>query len=211
MTITKFIKYENYDIYEDGKVYSHFTNKFLKGEITKQGYLQYTLFVNSKPKRIKAHQLVASAFIQKPLSEEALIVNHIDGNKLNNHYTNLEWTTYYGNNLHAREYGLNNISKSNAERWKDEEWAAKVSHKISQTQRKRGVSKGENNPRFKYKIYDKYGNSYDRHTLKDLLGCSQSYTDAVIRKLSLKQTINNNIIQQYGIYVVNIKNNTDKS
>lgn len=144
-----FVKYENYDVYEDGKVYSHFTHKFLKGDITKHGYLQYTLFIDNKAKRIKAHQLVASMFIQKPLSEEILIVNHIDGNKLNNHYTNLEWTTYYGNNLHAREHGLNNVSESNAERWKDEKWATKVSRKISQTQHERGVSKGENNPRFK--------------------------------------------------------------
>lgn len=206
-----FAKYENYDVYEDGKVYSHFTHKFLKGEITKHGYLQYTLFINNKAKRVKAHQLVASIFIQKPLSEETLIVNHVDGDKLNNHYTNLEWTTYYGNNLHAREHGLNNVSESNVKRWKDKKWATKVSRKISQTQRERGVAKGENNPRFKYRIYDKYGNNYDRHTLKDLLCRSQSYTDAIIKKLSLKQIVDNDTIQQYGIYVINIKNNTDKS
>lgn len=205
-----FIKYEQYDVYEDGRVYSHYTDKFLKGEITKMGYLQYTLYINKKVQRIKAHRLVASLFIEKPSSDETLIVNHKDGNKLNNHYSNLEWTTYYGNNLHARKCGLNNIALSNSKRWNNKEWAERTAKRISKTQIERGVFKGERNPRFKYKIYDKYGNYYDRYSLKELLSCSQSRTDAIIKKLALKQNINNKIIKEYSIFVIDIKN-TDKS
>lgn len=66
--------------------------------------------------------------------------------------------------------------------------------------------KGENNPRFRYRIYDKQGNLYTRHTLKELLNRSQSYTGAIIKKLSLFAEVDNEIIKKYGIYVIDIKN-----
>jgi predicted GNAT family acetyltransferase len=40
-----------------------------------------------------------------------LIINHKDGNKLNPHYDNLEWTDYSGNNNHAYETGLKYTTK----------------------------------------------------------------------------------------------------
>lgn len=52
-----------------------------------------------KFKNITVHRLVALAFI--PLIEGKNYVNHKDGNVLNNHYTNLEWTTNRENLCHA--------------------------------------------------------------------------------------------------------------
>ena len=65
----------------------------------------------------KVHRLVALAFLPSP-SEElvelcstkgvgVVLVNHIDGNKLNNHYTNLEWCDDGYNMRHASSTGLN--------------------------------------------------------------------------------------------------------
>lgn len=57
-----------------------------------------------KSSKIFVHRLVAMAFIPNPHNYP--IINHIDGNKQNNHYTNLEWGTVKYNNQHAFETGL---------------------------------------------------------------------------------------------------------
>ena len=50
------------------------------------------------------HRLVAKAFVSNPHNYR--VVNHLDGNKLNNKANNLEWTTFEGNSLHAFKAGL---------------------------------------------------------------------------------------------------------
>ena len=53
---------------------------------------------------INIHRLVAGAFIPKPAGHT--VVNHLDGNKRNNHVSNLEWVTTSKNIQHAYDTGL---------------------------------------------------------------------------------------------------------
>lgn len=59
------------------------------------GYRVLTL----KGKMYKVHRLVAMAFIPNPDNKPH--INHIDANRANNHYKNLEWCTPKENSVHA--------------------------------------------------------------------------------------------------------------
>jgi hypothetical protein len=74
--------------------------------LTPIGYVQITLYKDGVGLTHKMHRLVASHFIANP--ENKPEVNHKDGNKLNNHVTNLEWVTSKENIVHAEKTGLRN-------------------------------------------------------------------------------------------------------
>lgn len=206
--ILKFKEYYTYIVYENGDVYSTKRNRFLKGEITRYGYLVYSLHIDKKYKKIRANRLVAYLFLDTPSNYKELVVNHKDGNKLNNHYSNLEWCTYHYNNYHARINGLNNISMSNSERWKDDDFRARTSKRISSAIIESGSSKGENNGRFRYEIYDNRGKIFNRTELSELLGLSQSYTDSLIKKSA--EGKKNKYFDKYRIYVKDIKGKVNR-
>lgn len=52
------------------------------------------------------HRLVAKTFLACPGNSDDFEVNHIDGNKLNSHVSNLEWCTSSHNAIHAYKTGL---------------------------------------------------------------------------------------------------------
>lgn len=72
----------------------------------KLGYWQVTLKNKAygKHKRYYVHRLVAEHFIENPDNKPE--VNHLDGDKRNAFYLNLEWSTGTDNLLHAHRIGL---------------------------------------------------------------------------------------------------------
>ena len=55
---------------------------------------------------IRVSRLVAMYYVENTNTEEYDIVNHIDGDKMNNHYTNLEWCNISMNTQHAYDNNL---------------------------------------------------------------------------------------------------------
>jgi len=92
--------HDHYAVSEDGRVWSYKTDKWLKPATTSNGYKSVRL--NNKTQNL--HRLVAEAFCDKP--EGCNQVNHIDGDKTNNHASNLEWVTMSENHKHAYFTGI---------------------------------------------------------------------------------------------------------
>lgn len=64
------------------------------------------IFVRVDKNKYALHRIIASTFIDNLEPEINNVVNHIDGNKLNNSAVNLEWTTIKGNNIHNHKSGF---------------------------------------------------------------------------------------------------------
>ena len=77
--------------------------KILKHHVDKKGYCRVRLAVNGIKKTFKIHRLVGFAFVD---GTRTLQINHKDGDKQNNNYLNLEFTTASHNIRHAFENGL---------------------------------------------------------------------------------------------------------
>lgn len=70
-----------------------------------KGYRYVTLNTGLKPVNRLVHQVVLAAFV--PADPLRKVVNHKDGNKVNNRLDNLEWCTVKENIQHAYDTGLN--------------------------------------------------------------------------------------------------------
>ena len=92
--------------HKDGRKCRH-RGKVLKPSINAGGYEYLTLYNDNGKNTKTVHRLVLVTF--KPhVNMSDLEVNHMDGDKLNNHLTNLEWLTRRDNLLHAHSTGLIN-------------------------------------------------------------------------------------------------------
>lgn len=88
----KDIGFSNYSITEDGKIFSLIRDRFLTNNMMTSGYEKCHIKNDDGVlKHCSIHRSVALLYVGNPNNKP--FVNHIDENKVNNHYTNLEWVT----------------------------------------------------------------------------------------------------------------------
>ena len=91
-----------YEVSSHGRVRNN--RKVMKVYVINSGYACLKLVKDGVRTSVLVHRLVAQAFCTK--SEDAIEVNHIDGNKSNNAASNLEWCSSSQNTQHALTLGL---------------------------------------------------------------------------------------------------------
>ena len=85
-----------YQVSNTGKVRSLKTDKILKQSLS-SNYWGVTLSKNGITKGKRVHQLMAMAFLNHKPNGYNLVVDHIDGDKLNNNLSNLHIITHRQN------------------------------------------------------------------------------------------------------------------
>tara|TARA_R110000796_G_scaffold162344_1_gene279124 strand:+ start:6305 stop:6802 length:498 start_codon:yes stop_codon:yes gene_type:complete len=86
---------ERYSVSDDGLLLDNRFVKIRKGSVTKQGYIIVSLY----QKTYYLHRLVGKEFVKNPNNYNE--INHLDGDKANNDFSNLEWCTRSENILHS--------------------------------------------------------------------------------------------------------------
>ena len=89
----------NYQVSNFGRIKNTTTDFIVRPYINRTGYYAVNLYRYGKVKKYLVHRLVAKEFVYNP--ENKPHINHLDGNKLNNNYSNLEWCTRSENVQHA--------------------------------------------------------------------------------------------------------------
>lgn len=97
MKWTTLLEFPDYEINLLGDVRNKNSKRILSKSLSTKGYYQ----INITNKCRRTHRLLAETFIENPYNLET--VNHIDGNKLNNDLSNLEWLSRSDNVKHSRE------------------------------------------------------------------------------------------------------------
>jgi hypothetical protein len=102
-----------YEVSNTGAVRSVDRNTLIKGIVSRirgkelnptvgsHGYKEASLTHLGKVRRVLIHRVVAEVYIDN--DNQLPVVNHIDGNKLNNSVGNLEWCSRRENATHSRE------------------------------------------------------------------------------------------------------------
>ena len=130
-----------FDISDTGYVYRHdyidgqgrlIKGKEIKPYLNTSGYLHFVHGRRRNGKLIRhmyfIHRLIAELFVDNPDPNKYNIVDHIDGNKLNNDPKNLRWTDIKGNSNNPNT--KNNNRKAVEEYWSNQENRKRMSETI---------------------------------------------------------------------------------
>lgn len=119
MEVWKDIKgYEGYQVSNKGRIrtcnkttYSqlhgirHWKDRIIKQKTAQDKAMRVELWKDGKGKTVLVHRIVALTFLGEP-PQPNMTVNHIDGNRKNNHVENLEWLSLADNIRHGYRTGL---------------------------------------------------------------------------------------------------------
>ena len=92
--------YKNYQVSWWGRVRNSKTGRILKSNLSSNTYLTLGLSKMGKKKSFSVHALVAHEWVENPGNKRC--VDHIDGNKTNNHWGNLRYATSSENGMNAK-------------------------------------------------------------------------------------------------------------
>ncbi len=138
-----------YEINEFGEVRNKKSHKIITPDKNNAGYFRVNLYKNKLHFREFVHRLVATHFLNNQNNYPE--VNHKDGNKTNNHFSNLEWCDRTQNEreahrLHIKSYKPFRVTY-NSGKIKDYEFAIDLAKELKVSKRTilnflQGKSKG---------------------------------------------------------------------
>ena len=136
---TEVKEWPNYSISSFGRIMNNKTKRLLKQTISNNGYYEVNLWKNNKGVTKQIHQLVYSYF-NNDFILEGYVINHKDGNKLNNNKENLEKISYQENNLHATYIIKTNQSAKSVKQLTIEGKVVQIFPSIAQATRETGIN-----------------------------------------------------------------------
>ena len=105
--------YNNYLIYEDGRVQNKKTKRYLKNKTNSNGYICLKVCKDGITKNLSIHRLIALHYIPNP--DNKICVDHINRDRSDNRIDNLRWATHSENSQNRtiterNKLGIQNIS-----------------------------------------------------------------------------------------------------
>ena len=120
----KIIKdFENYEVSNLGNVRNVKTGRIIKQQLDKYGYCRLNLYKNEKRHNKFIHRLVAQAFIENP--DDKPVIDHINGDKLNNDVKNIRWATISENSQNSKVRKDNTSNIKGVEK-KGNKWRSRI-------------------------------------------------------------------------------------
>lgn len=101
--------YKNYSVTEDGRVFTHKYNRFLKPSSYRRGYQRVSLTNENGLSSHSVHSLVLLTYVgPRP---DGFHGSHLDGNPKNNNLSNLKWCSPKENMSHRNIHGTAQIGE----------------------------------------------------------------------------------------------------
>lgn len=100
--------FPKFAVSSDGVVIAIRSRTVLKTRLNSYGYRVVGIYdpLTDEVRDVAVHRLVAEAWVYKHQTEAYPVVNHLDGDKLNNNASNLEWVTHLTNSRKAIASGI---------------------------------------------------------------------------------------------------------